>query len=206
MFTEIKTILGLLAGLITLVAFFPYILSILKEKTKPNRATWSIWTVNSVLLLTSYRAEGAKETIWLAVAYTIGCVTIALFTIKYGIGGWTKLDRFSLVGSILAVISWIIIGPLVTFIASLLIDLLGFIPTIYRSFHNPEGEDKISWIMWLGGGFLSLLLVDNIYVWQKWSIDTFIVAAYPAQITITTVIIVWFLFRQKLKHPRSKIC
>jgi len=205
MFTEIKTILGLLAGFITLAAFFPYIFSTIKGKTKPERATWWIWALNSVLLLTSYRAEGAQETIWLAVAYTFGCVTVGLFTIKYGIGGWTKLDRFSLVGSIIAVISWIIIGPLATFIASLLIDLFGVTPTIYRSFYHPEEEDKLSWIMWFIGAFLSLLLVDNIYVWQEWSLETLIIAAYPAQITITTAIIVWFLSREKLKHSPRKI-
>lgn len=205
-FTEIKTILGLLAGFTTLVAFFPYILSTIKGKTKPERATWWIWTLNSILLLTSYRSEGAQETIWLAVAYTFGCVIIALFSIKYGIGGWTNLDRFSFVGSILAAISWIIIGPLATFIASLFIDLFGVMPTIHRSFHDPEGENKLSWVMWFAGGFLSLFLVDNIYVWQEWSIDTLIIAAYPAQITITTAIIVWFLFRQKSKYFPNKIC
>ena len=196
-------ILGLAAGVLTLVAFGPYILSIIKGETKPKRSTWWIWTLNSLLLLTSYRAEGAQETIWLAVAYTIGCVIIALFTIKYGVGVWSRLDRFCLGGTVIAAILWIVIGPLATFITSLVIDLFGVTPTIYKSFYHPEEENKLSWIMWFAGGFLSLLLVENLFVWHKWSPGMLIIMAYPAQITITAGIIVWLLIQPR--HRKTSL-
>ena len=191
----IKEIAGLLGGLFTLLAFGTYIWSILKGPTKPKRATWWIWTMNSVLLLTSYRAEGAQETVWLAVAYTLGCITVALFTIKRGAGGWSQLDRFCFGSAIIAAALWVIIGPLATFITTLVIDLCGVMPTIYGSYHDPEDEDKLSWVLWFVGGLVSLMAVESLFTPTVWSLNTLTLVAYPAQITITAGIIVWFLVR-----------
>lgn len=197
-----KEILGKLGGILTLVGFFLYIVSIIKDKTekKPERATWWIWTLNSILLLTSYNAEGAKETGWLAVAYVIGCVIIALLTIKYGVGGWSILDLICLTGTVVTVVLWIKIGPLAAFISSLVIDLFGVAPTIYRSFYHPKKEDKFSWIMWLAGGFLGLLSVGNPLVFYMWSPEMFKIGAYPLQIIITDSIMIWFLFRPRYQN------
>ena len=200
MSAETRTVIGFLGGILTLAAFGPYIISTIKRETKPERATWWIWTLNSVLLLASYRAEGAQETIWLSVAYTIGCITIALFSIKYGTSTWSKLDLSCLIGTSFAGILWVIIGPLATFIASLIIDLFGITPTIYRSFHHPEEENVLSWFMWFTGGFLSILVVENILMRGKWSWDTLTIAAYPLQITITDTIVLLFLIRPRFKN------
>lgn len=199
-FTEIYTIIGMIGGLLTLTAFFPYTLSIIRVETKPKQSTWWIWTLNSVLVMTSYRAEGAQESIWLAVAYVLGCGIVALLSLKYGVRKWSKVDRWSLIGTFIAIVLWIVIGPIATLIMSLIVDLFGVVPTIRASFYHPEEEDRLSWIMWLAGGLLSLLSIENLFVWQEWSLETLTIVSYPAQISITTAIIVWFLIRQKSKH------
>lgn len=200
MHTYFTQITGLTGGILTLLGFVAYIQSILRSGTKPKRSTWWIWTLNSLLLLTSYRAEGAQETIWLALGYAIGCVIVAFFTIKYGVGGWSKLDRLCLGGAIIAAILWIIIGPLATFIMSLVIDLFGVMPTMYASSVHPEEEDALSWVLWFIGGIISLLAVENIFIFERWSLAMIPIIAYPAQITITAGVIVWFIIR-----PRRKI-
>ena len=202
-FIHINTNIGVIGGLVTLAAFFPYVISIVKYETRPKQSTWWIWTLNSVLVMTSYKAEGAQESIWLAVAYVIGCGIIALFSLKYGVRKWSKVDRWSLGGTILAIALWVTIGPIATLIMSLIVDLFGVIPTVYASFYHPEEEDKLSWSMWLAGGLLSLLSIENLFSWQEWSLQMLTIVSYPAQISITTAIIVRFLFRPKRQHSLS---
>lgn len=191
-------IAGLAGGLLTLFAFGTYLPSILRGTVKPQRATWWIWTLNSLLLLTSYKAEGATDTAWLAIAYTIGCVIVALLTIRYGVGGWSTLDRFCFGGTIVAAALWIVIGPLATFVSTLIIDLLGVLPTIYESYRHPEEEDTLSWVLWFFGGFVSLLAIQDLFV-TKWSLEVITILAYPLQITVTAGIIVWFLIRPRVQ-------
>ncbi|MFA6365385.1 MAG: hypothetical protein WCW78_03215 [Candidatus Paceibacterota bacterium] len=92
---DIKAVFGVLAGLFSIASYVPYIRSILNPKggTKPNRASWFIWAgVSGIIAVSSY-ASGARETIWVPIGYVIGSSIIALFSIKYGEGGWTPFDQ-----------------------------------------------------------------------------------------------------------------
>ena len=42
------------AGILYVVAFLPYVVSILHGKTKPSRMTWMIWSLLNVITLSSY--------------------------------------------------------------------------------------------------------------------------------------------------------
>jgi uncharacterized protein with PQ loop repeat len=184
--------LGFLAGLLTLLGFLPYIFSIVKSQAKPKRVTWWIWSINSFILLTSYRAEGADNTLWLALSYCIGCVTVALLTLMRGSNNWHLLDYICLLGTIIAIAVWIMVGSLITFLITLIIDLCGVVPTIVQVFKDPSSEDRKSWTIWLLGGLLTLLLVNNLFSPAEWSVDTLIISAYPLQISITCGLIVFF--------------
>lgn len=197
MVIHIKEIIGFLGGILTLAGFATYIFSVIRTGTKPKRSTWWIWSINSMMLLSSYFAEGAKETIWLAVGYAIGCVVIAFFSIRYGTGGSSKLDQICFLFTAVAIIFWFIIGPLVTLIITLLIDLLGVLPTILNSKNHPEEENKTSWILWFFGGMFSILAIENIFIVHKWTFAMVPILAYPAQITITAGIIVWLILKSQ---------
>ena len=86
-------LLGWVAGVLSLVAFVPYIVAILRGETRPNRATWWIWTTTGAVLLASYYFSGAETTIWVAVSYFVASLVTALLSIRYGEGGSTPLDR-----------------------------------------------------------------------------------------------------------------
>src|SRR5688572_397041 len=94
-----QALFGVTSGVLSLVGLLLYARGVVAGPSKPSRATWLIWTLNSILLLTSYDASGAKETIWLAGGYAAGCFVIAMLTIKFGEGGWSRLDRICLVGA-----------------------------------------------------------------------------------------------------------
>lgn len=188
MTTDFHQFSGIAAGILTLAGLLLYAKSVVAGPTKPSRATWIIWTINALLLLTSYDASGAKETIWLAAGYAGGLSIICILAMKFGEGGWNWLDYFCLAGAALGATLWWITGsPLTALFASLAIDFFGVMPTIQKSWYHPGEENRIAWSILLFGGVMSLLAIE------EWSL---IIAAYPLQITITTAIVVLFLFRR----------
>ncbi len=168
---DFHSIAGLCAGILSFLGFAPYIISTLKGKTRPNRATWIIWTVIGVLLLLSYRSAGATHALWLSAANVIAFCVIILLLFKYGEGGWETLDIACLVGAALGLLLWwYFSSPLPTLYLSILIDFVGALPTLKKSYQNPEGEDSLTWKIFGAANTLNLFAIE------EWS---FKMAAYP---------------------------
>lgn len=161
---------GMLAGLFALLAFIPYVFAILRRMTKPNRASWWIWTAVGGLLIASYRSSGAEATIWVPVSFTVGPLSVALLSLKYGEGGWGPFDSKCLLGAALGVVLWLCLrNPIAGLVVFLFIDFMGALPTLKKAYLEPWTEDKLAWSLWITGNTLNLLAV------QRW---TFADAAY----------------------------
>lgn len=184
--------LGIVAGIISFSAYIFYIIAIIKGHTKPSRATWFILAFISVVILASYDASGAENTIWVAVANAGASVVIALLSIKNGVGGSTKLDKFSFLGSLFSLLLWWYFNSaLVALTANLMIDLLALLPTLRKSWYNPESEDRFAWLLTFIGNTLNLFAVDQLL---------FSVIIYPIYFFLVDGIIVWFLCRPLFKN------
>ena len=158
---ELKEVFGVVAGVLSVVAFFPYVYSIIKGKTKPARATWFIWTAVTVMLFLSYKDVGGGSAIWLSLGYVIGVGVTALLSIKYGKGGWSFLDRAVLALSILVIFIWWGTGSaLLALVMTMFADVLGAIPTIKHSYLNPEEESRIAWSIGLFANFINLFAIE----------------------------------------------
>src|SRR5262245_15629489 len=118
-------IIGITAGVISFSAYIFYIIDILKGNTRPSRTTWFILSFISIVILASYDASGAEDTIWVAVSNATASIIIALLSIKRGVGGTTKLDIFCFSGSIFSLLLWWYFdSPTIALLANLVIDLL----------------------------------------------------------------------------------
>lgn len=177
---------GKAAGVMSVVAYAPYIVAILGGKTKPNRATWFIWTFVSFIMLISYYLSGARNTIWLPLGYAIGSSVVAFLSIRYGEGGWTILDRSCLVGAgISIVIGLLLKSPQVVLFTNILNDFFGMLPTIKKSYLRPQHENKFAWVIFFAGSVLNIIAIEN------WN---FSIATYPVFLFFETGIVVLLLF------------
>lgn len=176
--------IGQIAGLLSFAAYLFYILSIIKGETKPARSTWFIQLFVGLIILVSYKSSGAEDTIWVVLGDFIGVFCIAILSIKYGVGGKSKIDIFSFIFSIIALILWWLFkNPAVALLASLLIDFISAIPTIVKTYKEPELEDKFAWTITTLANILSIFAIE------KW---VFIIALYPIYTSIIDGI-VWIL-------------
>ena len=170
--------MGIAAGVVSLVAFIPYIASILRGKTKPSRATWLILSLTAAITLASYREAVNGTAIWVARGYVIATIVVFLLSIKRGVGGWEGFDQLAFGGCAATLGLWAMSNSAeLALFAILATDLVGLLPTMRKTLHNPETENSLAWILSFAASLLSLLIVDG------WSFLNF---AYPAYLTISS--------------------
>lgn len=187
-----KHTIGILAGIISFLAYIVYIRSIFKRESKPNRVTWWIWTFMGLVLAISYYFSGARNTIWSPIVECIGPFSIALLSIKYGEGGVRdKTDIVCFFGALFSIVLWIIFdSPVLALVINLMIDAFALIPTIKKSYIRPEGENFWAWF---GTGMGDTI---NLFAMERF---TFGIAIYPIYMLAADLIIITILFKGKIR-------
>lgn len=187
-------VIGWIAGALTFFGYVPYFVSTIRGKTKPNRVTWWVLVVVGSMLVGSYYSLGAEETIWVPIGYVIGPLIIAILSVWFGEGGWSKFDLICLGGAITAgLVWWLLNEPLFALIINLTMDWLGLMPTVRKSYHRPHTEQRLAWMCWFIGTFINLFAID------KWTIE---IAFYPLYMAIGNGIITFLVFyRRKFYNP-----
>ena len=180
---------GLIAGVISFAAHVLYIVTTVQRKTKPNRATWWIFTIVALIVLASYYSAGARDTIWIPVSYALGALIIALLSLRYGEGGWTTLDRICIFGAGVSIILWwLFTAPLLALFTNILVNLFGLLPTIRKSYLRPRGENLFAWEL---DFFASVI---NLFAVERWA---FAIAVYPLYLVFLNGIIAAILVSRR---------
>ncbi len=164
----------------------PYIVSILRGKTKPNRVTWFVWAFVGMLILFTYRDLEGKAGLSLTIVAAACQVTVALLSIKYGTGGTSLLDRACLALVLCAYVTWWLTrSALYPYVFAVCIDLLAITPTFFKAYHDPESEDLLAWSVCAVGVLLSVLAI------RRWSLGEalFPVYAFCAESTVALLIL-----------------
>lgn len=193
---HLSDLLGKSAAILALIVLIPYIRSILQGKTKPNRASWLIWTVVNVSLLASYHYSGATTTIWLAASYNIISVTVFLLSLKYGVGGYAVLDIVCIVGALLGLVLWKLTdNPTTALYLNIFMDALGFLPTIKKAYLSPGSENTFAWSMSVVANVL------NVCALTTWQLK---IALFPIyNLTFNAVVAVLLFGIIQKKHRRA---
>lgn len=157
-------LLGQAAAVLALIGIVPYVVSILRHKTKPERASWLIWALVNYSLVFSYHFSGATTTLWLNIAYCATTTMIFLLSLKYGVGGFTRLDIACLIGAAVGLILWWLTdNPVTAVYLNVIVDAIGFLPTIKKAYLYPGTENKLSWNISVAANVCNVLALTT---WQ----------------------------------------
>jgi hypothetical protein len=184
-----QSTVGLFAGFFSILCFIPYIITTIRGKTKPSRVTWWIWFVLSMIVSFNQYTAGAIHTIWFSLGGGIAQLIIAIYSLKKGEGTWSPFDRmclFSAIGSLL--LWWIFNSPLIALVLNLVTDILGTLPTIKKTYFEPETENSLTWFSYFIASILNVLALEN------WSFTS---SLFPLYILIVNSIIVVLLLRPR---------
>lgn len=141
-------LIGAIAGIVTIFSIVPYIISIFRGYAKPSRSAYAIWVVVELVTVSSYIASGARTTIWVMLVLASSAFFIFCLSIKYGMGGKSKLDIFCLILALLAITLWVTTkNPTLALYTSITAVMLGYIPVIRKAYYYPKTENTLSWAM-----------------------------------------------------------
>lgn len=167
---------GYTSLVLMILSAIPYSRSILKRETKPQRMTWLIWSILSIIALFSQLAKGGTWSLFLTVGDTIAILIVFIFSLKFGVGGLRKIDIISFCGAGVSLLLWYLTKePAVALFLIILIDFIGATLTISKAWHDPSSENYIGWLICGVGGFLGTLAVG------EWN---FILLAFPIYICL----------------------
>lgn len=167
---------GLLAGIIKIAAYVPYVWSTVNGATRPNRASWWIWAVLGAVSYASWRRSGEEAGWWIPAIMVAGPFFIGLLSLRYGAGGVSRLDRRVLAGTILAMALWGVTGDAaLALFFNIMVDALAAVPTIHKAWQKPESESLPAWLLSFTAFGLNLLAIEK---WTPFS------AAYPLYLCV----------------------
>jgi hypothetical protein len=140
--TDLKNLIGIIAIVLTFVGYVPYIRDVISGKTIPHVYSWFLWGfVTSIafgIQFSSGGGVGSYVTLAAAVLCTLVCI-IGL-TLK-GKKDITRSDTLFFILAFIALGCWLIAKqPIISAILATGIDLLGFAPTIRKSWNKPYTE------------------------------------------------------------------
>lgn len=155
---------GLISGLLSAYAFLPYAIDTLYGRTRPQRASWFIWSVLASISLVAQIAEGAGASLWFAGVQTAGTAIIFLIGLWRGVGGvgsWT--DICVLTGAALGLVLWSVTdAPAYALLTSIGISCLGGSVTVWKAYKSPESETLTTWMTCFVASACAMLAVGTV--------------------------------------------
>jgi len=195
-----NTYLIIASSVLIFCTYASYIWSIIYGKSKPHRTTRLVYLIIFALETVSLFVQHDEVTIWLALFTSINCLIVFLLSLKYGMGGWSKIDICCLLVAILGIVIWQISkDPFLGLYTYILADLIGVTPTIIKTIKHPETE------FWLSYMFNCLAALCTIFAVESVSIHIYVYPIYILTINSTMLILalrVFPIFRHR-KGNRS---
>ena len=156
-------IFGVSSAAINIISVIPYIRDIFLGKTKPERASWFIWTILGFIFFFTNLAEGAEESLFFVAMQVIVPMTILILAIKRGIGGFARRDKVGLAVAGLGLLLWYLTNNAVyALVFALSVDAAGAVLTAIKTWEQPFTETLISWAALIPVGILAMLAVGEL--------------------------------------------
>lgn len=177
---NLTILLILLSVIFTVVGVIPYLIEVVKGKTKPRVVSWLTWSVLTAISCAAAYVEGQYPTAILLFVASLETLTVVILGWQLGDKKIVRLDIVCLLGALVGIILWQVFNtPAIAVIATIAIDLVGGIPTLVHSYKRPHEETWIIFFLAFLGAGCTLLVISD------WRITAF---AYPLYLVIINVL------------------
>ena len=161
-----KEALAIIAAILAFIGNISYLKDTFKGRIEPHPYTWFIWSIVSMTTFFGGLAKGAgigALPTGVAEGFTI---IIFIFSLKYLFNGKAghirKIDNYFLAICLLGLIPWIITkNPTISVIVIVLVDIFAFIPTLRKTWVNPETEKALLYEMNVSRHILTLFSLQT---------------------------------------------
>jgi len=195
-----KELASLASIVLTLVAYAPYIAEIGKRTVKPHFFSWVIWSITtSVVSVAQFIAEGGVGAWPTAVSAVITIYVAALaWKIRSDIS-ITRLDFGFLIASFAALPVWFVTSdPLWSVVILTVVDVLGFGPTLRKSYAWPHEESLQFYNLFIVRSLFSIFALETL------NLTTVLFPAAMVVACLVVVILLWWRRRALARSLTSK--
>lgn len=161
-------LIGLISGLLVMVSIVPYSIRTYQKKIQPKLTSWSLWTLNNLALLLTYKSSGAEANIWPALFEFVNPLIITILILRQ-CGKWTKPDKTEIVCTVFGLLSlglWFVVrdsrelSQYALYLA-MLADACASIPTMIFVWTEPDGDRPFSWAFFAFGYGLAIFAITD---------------------------------------------
>jgi len=184
-------------GAIISISFgMSYVIATLKGKTKPNRVSWFLWFLAPMIAFASQLKQGvgAQAVLTFTAGFNPLLVFIASFISRKAQWKITQLDIVCGVLSLLGIVFWLLAdAPNVAILFSILADAMAAVPTVIKSYKEPETENGTVFLGGMISAFITLLTIHS------WEFKNYAFSAY-----IFSICVLLFSLITLRPHYKSK--
>lgn len=177
-----KDALALAAALLAIIAVVPYIIDVLKKRTKPNIVSWFTWTVLTGVATAAAIAANEPRTALLIGASTLCTAAVVVVGFWNGVAKFSWFDGLCQVGAVAGLVLWLVFNsPTIGIVIPVAIDFIVMLPTLRHAWLKP-GEE--TWQTFFIGSLAAVLTMTSL---DRLSINSVL---YPIYLFVANGLIV----------------
>ena len=168
---------------LNLIGSLSYLKDTLKGKTRPNRVSWFLWAVAPLIAFGAELNHGVGLPALMTFMVGFGPLLIFLgsFANRKSFSKLTRLDIMCGVFSLFGIVLWLITGSgILAIIFTILADGIAAIPTVVKSYKEPESENWHAFFFGAVSAAIALLTID------KWDFAHY---GFPAYIFVVCTLL-----------------
>ena len=185
-----------IGALIHLIGGASYIKDTVQGKAQPNRISWGLWAVPVMIAFSAQLSQGVG--LQALATFMTGFVPLLVFLASFiNKKSYWKLTKFDLMCgsmSLCGLALWHITkSGNMAILFSILADLLAGIPTLKKSFTNPESENWVASLFWLINISLAML------TFKTWTFAYYAFPLYIFLFDLTSFLLVRFELGKRIQ-------
>lgn len=158
-----KEILSAAAIVLTLVAFLPYVHSILRGTTRPHMFSWVVWGATTFVVFLAQLEDQGGVGAWpigMSGGITIGIAVLAYR--KRADVAITATDWLFFLAALSSLPLWYLTSdPMWAVVVLTVVDVLGFGPTFRKAWHHPHSESVLFYGLFAVRNTLVVLALEH---------------------------------------------
>lgn len=155
MIEGMRDILIVVSSVLLVSATVPYLIDVVRGKTKPRVVSWLTWGLLGGITGVASLIDEQYPAGIMGLVSAFGCLLIASLGWKRGNRHFERIDVVCQIAALVGIGLWLIFNsPAVAVVAVIIIDLIGSIPTLAHSWKRPHEE---TWVTFFLSGLAALI-------------------------------------------------
>src|ERR1700729_2252042 len=187
---------AILAAVITVAGNAVYAVDTVRGNTQPNRVSWMLWTLAPLIAFAAEVSQGVglQSLLTFAIGFGPLLVVCASFLDPKAYARVTPFDVLCGVLSVIALVAWAVTGTgNVAIFFTILADFFGAVPTLRKSYRDPESEHAVAFLAGVTGSIITLLTITS----AEWGFASW---GFPVYVIVVSGAIALLILRPRLRR------